>query len=205
MTEASVDRARAANLLGAVGLLVAGDLAEVTGGGVRTAAPDAVAVVYLTTTAAGVAQEQLGRVLGLTQSGAARLVDRLVRDGLVERRPGADARTHALHPTGAGQAHARVLLGGRQQRLEARLAGLEDEQVRSLTAALEVLLGDLATDRTAAHRICRLCEPDVCGHSEGRCPVTRAADTADEQRTVGSGGGTTPRMSDSGGTTPQTS
>jgi hypothetical protein len=39
---------------------------------------------------------------------------------------------------------------------------------------LERMLGAQTTDSTASLVICRMCDPDVCGHP-GRCPVTQAA------------------------------
>ena len=39
---------------------------------------------------------------------------------------------------------------------------------------LERMLGAQTTDSTASLVICRMCDPDVCGHPE-RCPVTQAA------------------------------
>jgi hypothetical protein len=33
--------------------------------------------------------------------------------------------------------------------------------------------------REDARRTCRMCDPVACGHHEGRCPVTQAADAAE--------------------------
>src|SRR5829696_3143177 len=40
----------------------------------------------------------------------------------------------------------------------------------------------LAADGLATRTICRLCDAQACGHHDGRCPVTRAADAAEAVR-----------------------
>ena len=54
----------------------------------------------------GESAEALHRVLGISQPGTAQVVERLVANGLLERRPGRDRRTHALHVTPRGQERA---------------------------------------------------------------------------------------------------
>jgi MarR family transcriptional repressor of emrRAB len=51
-----------------------------------------------------ITNDKLRRILGLSHSGTVRLVDRLVSDRLVERRPGKDGREVALHLTAKGAA-----------------------------------------------------------------------------------------------------
>src|SRR4051794_34944005 len=91
---------REANLLGACSLAIAELL--------PAAAADA-ALVALGGWLAGGTVDRLARVLHLTHSGAVRLVDRLERDGLVQRRPGPDGRTRSLFVTTAGAREARRL------------------------------------------------------------------------------------------------
>jgi hypothetical protein len=52
---------------------------------------------------------------------------------------------------------------------------LGDEERRVLPGLHEKLLAGLTTGRESARRICRLCDPDACGHDRGTCPVTTAA------------------------------
>ena len=64
-----------------------------------------------------------------------------------------------------------------------------DERTANLLGALALTLADGAgaavhagagvsgSDATASLVICRMCDPDVCGHPE-RCPVTQAARAA---------------------------
>lgn len=155
---------REANLLGACALAIAERLP-----------PDAsdAALVALSTWLAGTTVDGLARVLDLTHSGAVRLADRLEGDGLLERRPGADGRTRALHLTADGVRAAAGLQTARFSALEEILAPLGAAARAVLTPLLEQLLAGLTSDHASAARTCRLCEPDVCGHPD-RCPVTLA-------------------------------
>jgi DNA-binding MarR family transcriptional regulator len=156
---------REANLLGACALAIAERLPP--------AAQDA-ALVALSDWLAGATVDRLARVLGLTHSGAVRLVDRLESENLVERRPGADGRSRALFLTPAGHRVAAEAQAARFAALEEVLAPLSDSERVELTALLERLLDGMTTDHESAGHICRLCDAHVCGHPD-RCPVTLAA------------------------------
>jgi MarR family transcriptional regulator, negative regulator of the multidrug operon emrRAB len=116
--------------------------------------------------------DQLSPVLGITGSGTVRLVDRLVADGLVERRPGRDRRSVALALTPAGEAVARRVVAARREVLRHALQPLGDEVTRVLAEAAERALTGLAVDRWRADRICRLCDYAAC--PQDRCPVETA-------------------------------
>ena len=58
----------------------------------------------------GESVQALARVLGVSQPAAVKIADRLAADGLLERRPGADRRTLALHLTAEGSAAAAGVL-----------------------------------------------------------------------------------------------
>ena len=167
---------RDANLLGALSLAVTGRMLE--GGAVtaRLGASGAPALVALSSWLDGGSIEQLRGVLDLTHSGAVRLVDRLERDGLVERRAGADGRTVALGVTDRGAEAADAVRAERAAAVEVVLAPLDAGQRRALERALEALLaGVAARGPVPPGRICRLCDAVACGHYEGRCPVTEGA------------------------------
>jgi hypothetical protein len=51
---------------------------------------------------------------------------------------------------------------------------LGDRERAAFERLLERLLRAVTADRDDARRICRLCDPGVCGHPD-RCPVTQAA------------------------------
>jgi MarR family transcriptional repressor of emrRAB len=163
--------ARAANLLGAHALVVADRMRDAAGMELSSAA----VLSALETFADGASIDGLRRVLGLSHSGGVRIVKRLEAEGLVAREPDpADRRAVRLHLTEAGAREARRLLAARQAALTPLLAGLGERESAALERLLERLLAGALGEPADANRICRLCEPDVCGHPT-RCPVTRAA------------------------------
>ena len=113
----------------------------------------------------------LADVLGLTDSGGTRLVERLVADGLVARRPGADARSRVLDLTPRGRSRAREVLATREHGLARALAPLTDAERRTLERLLAKVVAGLADDLPAAMQVCRMCDREACGVREGRCPL----------------------------------
>jgi DNA-binding MarR family transcriptional regulator len=116
-------------------------------------------------------------ILGLTSAGTVRLVARLEGHGWVERRPGRDARSQALFLTAAGREVADRLQAARQAVLQTALRALDATAREHLAAVLPALLGVLPDDRSAARRMCRLCDHAVCDGA-GACPVDDAVTTA---------------------------
>jgi MarR family transcriptional regulator, negative regulator of the multidrug operon emrRAB len=169
------DDLRAQNLVGSGALVVADRLREaVTGAaGLEGSAP--AALVALDLYAEGEGVDMLARALSLTHSGAVRLVDQLVRRGLVRRVPSErDRRAVALSLTAAGRRAAQRVAAARHRALADTLAPLSATE----REALGELLGRVVAGQTAgvedARRVCRLCDADACGHPD-RCPVTQAA------------------------------
>jgi MarR family transcriptional repressor of emrRAB len=161
--------ARDANLLGALGTVLSdalADAAELAGG----ASPAAALVALYGTSAGGTIDSLAGRI-GLSHSGAVRLVDRLVRDGLVERRRGADQRSASLVLTPSGRRAARKVLARRDANLQVLLGLLTDDQRAAAVELVEALLGAVGRGGEAEPRVCRLCDLEACGRSRGRCPV----------------------------------
>jgi MarR family transcriptional regulator, negative regulator of the multidrug operon emrRAB len=162
---------RAANLLGAHALVVADRMREAAGMELSSAA----VLTALETFADGASIDALRRVLGLSHSGGVRIVRRLEDAGLVAREPDpADRRAVRLHLTREGQREARRLLAARQAALTPLLAALGASERMALERLLERLLASATHDGDEANRICRLCDPGICGHP-ARCPVTQAA------------------------------
>jgi DNA-binding MarR family transcriptional regulator len=164
--------AREANLLGTLSLAVAGRMESAIASPPGPSGPAALAALdgYL----GGEPIDALRQVLGLTHSGAVRLVDRLVDAGLARRRRGADARTVAVTLTAAGRAAAQAVRSAREAALEDTLAVLSPAERATLCALHEKLLAGLTSDRASARRLCRLCDAEACGHERGTCPVTEA-------------------------------
>jgi MarR family transcriptional repressor of emrRAB len=163
--------ARTANLLGSHALVVVDRLRAAVGMELTSAA----VLSALETFADGASIDALRRVLGLSHSGGVRVVKRLEREGLVRRDADPDdGRAVVLHLTPAGRRAARRVLAARRAALEPLLAPLDDRDAAALERVLERLLAAATGSGEEANRICRLCEPAVCGHPD-RCPVTQAA------------------------------
>ena len=164
--------AREANLLGTLSLAVAGRVEAAIASPLGPSAP--AALTALEGFLGGGTIDALRQVLGLTHSGAVRLVDRLCEAGLAERRPGADARSVAVALSPAGVAAARAVRTARETALQDALGVLSPEERATLATLHEKLLAGLTGDRASARRLCRLCDIEACGHDRGTCPVTEA-------------------------------
>lgn len=157
---------RTSNLLGVVGLAVANrieDVArEVLGRAGET--PAALVVIGYDT---GPSNDQLRQVLGLSHTGTVRLVDRLVADGLVKRRPGRDKREIALFATKRGKAVREALLKGRLAGIQPMLEPLTRGEQETLAALLHKMLASMDTTDMQRKALCRLCDDRVCDD----CPI----------------------------------
>ena len=120
----------------------------------------------------------LAGVLGLTDSGATRLVERLVASGLVRRRPGTDARARTLTLTAAGRRAAEQVLAARADAMADGLATLSAAERRTLERLLGKVVSGLADDLPTAMRCCRLCDRDACGDG-APCPLQHTNPTGD--------------------------
>ena len=166
---------RTAQLLGVLALALADRAGAAVHADAGVSGSDAAALVTLRNYAEGEPLDLLRRALALSQPGVVRLADRLQARGLVERHRGdRDGRSVALRLTPAGRKAADAALAARADAIAAALKTLDAGQRRALAPMLERMLGAQTTDATASLVICRMCDPDVCGHPE-RCPVTQAA------------------------------
>jgi MarR family transcriptional repressor of emrRAB len=164
-----VTHAYEANLVGALGVVIGDRLARAGAAG-----SSAEALVAISGEGAGMTIDALARRVGLSHSGAVRLVDRLVRDGKVQRSRGFDQRTAALALTPEGYRTVRRILARRELELESLLAILSDEERRGFVECAQRVLTRLSETDAESERICRLCDHDTCGHSRGTCPAVAA-------------------------------
>lgn len=162
---------RTANLVGALSLAITERLLD-AGSEVGLDRNQAAALVVLSNHS-GQSIESLSHTLGLTHSGAVRLVDRLQASALVRREPGGPGRTLALRLTGQGEAVALSVLGRRQAVIEQALTELDKQDRTALDGIVARLLAALTSDRQSARRICRLCDETLC-ERHGGCPVDEA-------------------------------
>jgi MarR family transcriptional regulator, negative regulator of the multidrug operon emrRAB len=164
---------RLANLLG-VAVLAAHDRmraaveAELPAGG---AAPAALVHLHAHP---GETVEALRRVLAISQPATVRALDRLAAAGLLERRPGPDRRSLALHLTADGERAAQRLHARRTEALNTLLGVLAPAEREALRPLLERLVASLATDRAGALTTCRLCDRAACTSAPG-CPLEHTA------------------------------
>jgi MarR family transcriptional regulator, negative regulator of the multidrug operon emrRAB len=164
-----VDDARLANLLGVTALAAVDRLRPPVDEQAGHGGGAAGALVHLHAWP-GESVESLRRVLGISQPATVRTVNRLVADGLLERRAGPDRRTVALVLTAAGEAAAERVLAARTEALRDFLAPLDERERAQLLPLLERLAGALADDRAGAVRVCRLCDRDAC-YGTAPCPM----------------------------------
>lgn len=155
-----------ANLLGALSLAVMDRIEqsarEVIGRGGET--PAALVVIGY---GQGMTNDKLRRILGLSHSGTVRLVDRLVSDRLVERRPGKDGREVALHLTASGVATRNDLMTSRISAVASLLDVLSPPETKRLETLIHELLARQDTSELDRFTICRMCDDSVCTN----CPL----------------------------------
>jgi DNA-binding MarR family transcriptional regulator len=119
----------------------------------------------------GESVQTLATVLGVSQPAAVKLADRLSADGLLERRPGRDNRTRALHLTAEGRAAAARVRADRSEELDRILAVLDRDERARLEPLLEKLVAALAVDYGAALTVCRMCDRSSCCGAPDGCPL----------------------------------
>jgi MarR family transcriptional repressor of emrRAB len=166
-----------ANRLGALALTLSDRIREATeaatgmGGGVPAA------LVSLREWADGKPVEVLAEAMRVSHSRAVRVVDRLQAAGLARREPDPlDGRRALVRLEPAGRELADRALDARSRVLLSTVANLDRAEARDLERLLAALLDTTTVDVRAAMQTCRLCDAHACGHYEGTCPVTRAAD-----------------------------
>ena len=123
--------------------------------------------------------------LRISHPGAVQLVDRLERDGLVERIPAYDGRTKLLALTDDGHDAALDVLTERRDLLERAVSALDDAQVGALVDSVGSMLEALADDLLTSEFMCRMCDELAC--PDARCPVERAQSTPPHRRGTGYG------------------
>ncbi|WP_117194460.1 MarR family winged helix-turn-helix transcriptional regulator [Rhizobium terrae] len=164
---------RAANLLGALALAVTDEFYLTIRKRGNGGPSEAAALVEIATWPKETI-DSLSRTLRLSPAGTTRLVDRLVREGLVTRDVGdADRRARTLSTTEAGRARVAVILAARREALDRALSQLDPEDQSALELVLERMLAAMTPDRETCDHTCRLCDIDSCPPNV--CPVEQAA------------------------------
>jgi MarR family transcriptional regulator, negative regulator of the multidrug operon emrRAB len=125
---------------------------------------------------------RLAAVLGLTHSGAVRVVTQLERDGLAERHEGADRRRVEVRLTTKGRKRSRQARAARDEVLSSASSGLTVDEGRALEALLDKVVSARVASRVECRQAkdigawwCRTCDFTACGRPEGRCPAQLTA------------------------------
>jgi DNA-binding MarR family transcriptional regulator len=164
-----------ANVLGALALVVADRTSDAVAAAAGQSVTGAAALSALHHFLDRPTIDLLRRVLGLTPSGAVRLVDRLAEAGYVARGQGTDGRSRTVTLTAEGRRAAERVAQARAEVLSDTLAVLSPADRATLASLLGRLFTGLVRGPGATRWICRLCDTVACGRDEGRCPAANAA------------------------------
>ena len=165
------------NRLGALSLTLGDRIRDATEGATGMAGGLPAALVSLREWADGRSVDVLAEAMRVSHSRAVRVVDRLEAAGLARRASDpSDGRRALVWLEPAGRELAQRALDARSRVLRSVVADLDAADLRDLDRLLGALLDATTVDVRAAKETCRLCDAHACGHYEGVCPVSRAAD-----------------------------
>ncbi|MBD3887297.1 winged helix-turn-helix transcriptional regulator [Phormidium tenue FACHB-886] len=163
---------RTSNLLGALALAVTDRMHAAARETIKHAGETPAALVLIGLEP-GMSNDRLRRILGMSHPGTVRLVDRLVSDGLVERRPsGRDGREIALYLTPEGQQCRSTLLNNRMAVVHPLLEVLDNSEQTVLSNLLHKMLTAIPNSEIEMYTICRMCDESVCEN----CPLPGKCD-----------------------------
>lgn len=158
------------NPLSALALMI-GDTGNAALRAATELAPREVAALVLVRNRSGCSVNWLHDRLGLTQSGAVRLLDRLQQDGLITRSRTAGRREVSLAITPSGEALVERGVSARSQAIESLLDDLPAADRDQLMSLIERVLSLRAVPRDEGDVACRLCDWSVCVPD---CPMEEA-------------------------------
>lgn len=104
----------------------------------------------------------LAQYLQLSQSGAVRLVERLVNQKLVERRQGSDRRFVHLQVTQAGKATVEEIQQAKVKAVSNLLEPLTKQEQQQLLNLLSKIAGQYSNTEIVEEYICRFCDINQC-------------------------------------------
>jgi DNA-binding MarR family transcriptional regulator len=166
-----------ANRLGAIALTLSDRIRDATEEATEMAGAPPAALVSLREWADGKSVDVLADAMRVSHSRAVRVVDRLEAAGLARREHDpADGRRALVWLEPSGRKLADRAIEARLKVLRSVVEELDIADVYDLERLAGLLLHVTTVDVRAARTTCRLCDAHVCGHYDGRCPVTQAAD-----------------------------
>jgi DNA-binding MarR family transcriptional regulator len=166
---------RQANVLGALALVVTDQTAQTIAAAAGQSVSAAAALSALHHFLDRPTLDRLRQVLGLTPSGAVRLVDRLADAGLVTRGRGGDGRSRSVALTEAGERVAEQITAARAALLTDALDGLTPAERQTLDKLMGRVMANIVRSKDGGAWICRLCDLEACGRAAGHCPAANAA------------------------------
>lgn len=166
--------AHQANVLGALALAIADQTEQAVVAATGQSVTAAAALSALSEFLDRPTLDQIRRVLGLTPSGAVRLIDRLAEAALVMRGPGADGRTRSVILTDAGRRAAEAGAAARMAYLRGSLGTLTAAERETLDHLLGRVMAAVVDRKDGGAWICRQCDLTGCERSSGRCPAMNA-------------------------------
>ena len=118
--------------------------------------------------------ETLRRMLGLEHSSLVRLIDRMERQGLLQRIRGTckDLRKVKVSLTDQGENRFTKILAARRKVLENTLSSLTREERGLVSSAIFKMMMSVVDGGDDQHYVCRLCDLESC--PQDNCPVNLA-------------------------------
>jgi DNA-binding MarR family transcriptional regulator len=177
---------RLANLLGALSTGISDGIYESTAMAAGLDGVASAALIALLDFMPGGSVRTLSQVVGLTHSGAVRVVDRLVAERLVTRGSSADARSRSITLTARGVKVARDVRAARERAVSGVLEQLTASERAMLTTLSERLVAGITEQRLEKRRagekpaggaLCRMCDFGACGREIGMCPAAQTVAT----------------------------
>jgi DNA-binding MarR family transcriptional regulator len=144
--------------------------------------PRELAALVLLVNRTGCTVGWLHQRLGLTQSGAVRLVDRLEELRLVRRTRQPGRRTVSLTITSHGESVVQQGVQVRTRAIEQLLSGLGEDEQQTFLALAERALATRPRSRDEGDEVCRLCDWGRCTPT---CPVDGWSCTSEDAGTAG--------------------
>jgi len=175
----------AVNSLSALALMI-GDASTAAVRAATGLSPQELAALVLIRNRPGCSVTWLHERLGLTQSGAVRLIDRLQELGLVNRARTAGRREVSLSISPRGEAVADRGVSARGRAIESQLDGLPSADRDELLSLIERLLRARSRPRDEGDVACRLCDWSLCTPD---CPMDHHRCGAGDQAAPGAGSG----------------
>ncbi|NEQ48096.1 MAG: winged helix DNA-binding protein [Leptolyngbya sp. SIOISBB] len=153
--------AQLVNLMGAAAIAVSDQIYAATAMATGQS-PSFAAALVIIDRYPRVTVDVLGQYLSLSQSGAARLVERLVGQDLVTRQRGEDKRFVYLQLTAAGQVRVQAIQQAREEAVGQLLTPLTTAEQIQLLSLLTKLANHSPLDDIAEEHLCRFCNIHLC-------------------------------------------